>query len=670
MIIRLHLPSRQFRVDVGDEDTLENICFSKLNTTEFTASLTSNFSILLDKNVSINQQNIKNGTTIYIDYNELEARKSTEKEKEKSGKKEADFTIKRDRSVYCTHDKNAMCANCAPLDPFDPKYHAEKGIKYLSFGSYLEMLKKEKIIVEPVKFESTIRHTTTTSKSQSKDYNILNFSDNFGTNVDQNKNLNRIKCENDHPSNAVCSRCQQRAIALQPQIYRMIDHIEFDNKNIVDHFISFWRQSKRQRFGFLVGKEVDYDHIPLGKKVIVSWIYEPEQESFPDGFVVNNKELSMAFEHNKNISDIPDDKKFSQGGKKIGSLLGADKKNQQIANSEKSDNIDKKNKYEEVINNLSENESVCSTKSKKSRKKKNSSDFEGIRKIGEVNSKLTKNENVSSSSINSLKKKLIAAHEIFPWILEAFGLKIVGMIYTNLSEEERSYIVSSLEIDFITKMQLKLQHYLPQINDYFNSKFITTILVKEQGEIQLLEFQTTEQCMALIENEYIIPTEDPENLYVAKHAPEIFYRGKNEYDIVTKIKGDPYIPIDYFLVRLTHGYKENPLFKSSKYFDHKYNYKKMAKYFDDQYTLENFSNLNLIIRLKSEQSFSDQSLHMLVNAVKDNDQDLFNLFLECSGWLSLKKKIEKFSESEWSCTFCTFINSGKNVLCEMCEQPK
>jgi nuclear protein localization family protein 4 len=51
----------------------------------------------------------------------------------------------------------------------------------------------------------------------------------------------------------------------------------FENSQIVDKFLNFWRTSGLQRSGLLFGKYEAYEGVPLGIRAVVSAIYEPPQ---------------------------------------------------------------------------------------------------------------------------------------------------------------------------------------------------------------------------------------------------------------------------------------------------------------------------------------------------------------------------------------------------------
>ena len=61
------------------------------------------------------------------------------------------------------------------------------------------------------------------------------------------------------------------------QKYRHIDYVTFENGNIMDRFLNYWRNSGSQRMGFLIGRYEQHPDIPLGIRAVVSAIYEPPQ---------------------------------------------------------------------------------------------------------------------------------------------------------------------------------------------------------------------------------------------------------------------------------------------------------------------------------------------------------------------------------------------------------
>ncbi|THH04749.1 hypothetical protein EW145_g5290 [Phellinidium pouzarii] len=175
-----------------------------------------------------------------------------------------DGKIPRSRDTrFCKHGANAMCDYCMPLEPYDAAYHTEQAIKHLSYHAYLHKLQPSK----PASSSSTAALPPLESLS----YKV------------------KDPCPNGrHPlwPAGICSSCQPSAITLQPQPFRMVDHLELATHTIVDRFLDVWRRTGTQRFGWLIGRYEPYDKVPMGIKAVVEAIHEPPQEGELDGLTL------------------------------------------------------------------------------------------------------------------------------------------------------------------------------------------------------------------------------------------------------------------------------------------------------------------------------------------------------------------------------------------------
>jgi len=170
-------------------------------------------------------------------------------------------------NCQCGNKVNSQCVHCIPYDPFDEEYLKSQKIKFMSFHSYLRKLSAG---VSKGKF-TPLRNICC-------------------------KVVHTSRCSHQPYPAGICSMCQPSAVTLNRQPWRHVDSIVFENPNIVDRFLQFWRESGAQRGGWLYGRYEHAPDVPLGIKAVVAAIYEPKQEGSKDTLKILDDEREEVVE--------------------------------------------------------------------------------------------------------------------------------------------------------------------------------------------------------------------------------------------------------------------------------------------------------------------------------------------------------------------------------------
>lgn len=322
-------------------------------------------------------------------------------------------TAENKQNCSCRPGANTQCVHCIPYDPFDEELLKQKNIKFLSFHSYIRKLSG-------------------------------------GASKGKFTPLRNISCKvKPNCCTGLCSKCQPSAVTLNRQPWRHCDSITFENPQIVDRFLQFWRETGSQRGGWLYGRYELHPEVPLGIKAVVCAIYEPPQESSRDT-------LHLLEEPRQEV-------------------------------------------VQEVAANL------------------------GLTRLGWIFTDLVPLNSASQlvKTCRGPDTHFLSAQEI-----------ITAAAYQN-AHPNKSRLTEEGE---------------------YGSKFVTVVVTgNKEHEIHMEGYQVSNQCMALVRDEILVPTKDaPELGYVIestdeKYVPDVFFMEMDKYKNEIKKIGRP-LPVEYLLI--------------------------------------------------------------------------------------------------------------------------
>jgi len=182
------------------------------------------------------------------------------------------------------------------------------------------------------------------------------------------------------------------------------------------------------------------------------------------------------------------------------------------------------------------------------------------------------------SSRDHLKILPDPKEEIIEEIALNLGLRRVGWIFTDLvpmagvGGKVRSF--RGGETHFLSSQEIitaaSYQNNAPNTSKLteegvFGSKFVTVCVTgNKDNEIHMEGYQVSNQCMALVRDNILVPTKDaPELAYVIesseeKYVPDVFFMEMDKYKNEVKKIGRP-LPVEYLLLDVTVSAPIEPL---------------------------------------------------------------------------------------------------------------
>lgn len=301
------------------------------------------------------------------------------------------------------------------------------------------------------------------------------------------------------------------------------------------------------------------------------------------------------------------------------------------------------------------------------------------------------------------------------------GLRKVGWIFTDLELDTQNQVAykRSIHTHLLSAEECIMAADFQNCNPnpckltkkgYFGSKFVTVCVSgNESKQVDLQGYQVSNQCMALVRDDCLVPTLDaPELGYVRESTPEqlvpdVFYKTKNEYGIeVTKIARP--LPLEYLIIELTTSSPVQPKpylvggldpafpIENRESLGDIQDFTSFAKYLQHQTNfLCAMSDLHLLLFM-----YTSSVIHLrpyiplLCKAIQSGNKVLAEQWRQNDWWATVEELIKLHTvgaasthsagpvfprsvsqEGEmWACKICTLLNPAHLAECDACHLPR
>ncbi|XP_035864977.1 nuclear protein localization protein 4 homolog [Phyllostomus discolor] len=325
---------------------------------------------------------------------------------------------------------------------------------------------------------------------------------------------------------------------------------------------------------------------------------------------------------------------------------------------------------------------------------------------------------------NSLELLEDPRAEVVDEIAAKLGLRKVGWIFTDLvSEDTRkgtvrysrnkdTYFLSAEEC--ITAGDFQNKH--PNVcrlspDGHFGSKFVTAVATGgPDNQVHFEGYQVSNQCMALVRDECLLPCKDAPELGYAKessseqYVPDVFYKDIDKFGNEITQLARP-LPVEYLIIDITTTFPKDPVhtFSASQtpfpienrdVLGETQDFHSLATYLSQNTSsvfLDTVSDFHLLLFLVTNEVMPLQdSISLLLEAVRTRDEELAQTWKKSEQWATIEQLcstvgvqlpgLQEYgavggsphatAAAMWACEHCTFMNQPGTGHCEMCSLPR
>ncbi|KAL4658201.1 hypothetical protein GN956_G2963 [Arapaima gigas] len=301
-------------------------------------------------------------------------------------------------------------------------------------------------------------------------------------------------------------------------------------------------------------------------------------------------------------------------------------------------------------------------------------------------------------------------------IASRLGLCKVGWIFTDLlSEDTRkgtvrytrnkdSYFLSAEECIMAGDFQNRKPNPCRLSPDgHFGSKFVTAVATGgPDNQVHFEGYQVSNQCMALVRDECLLPCRDAPELGYAKestteqYVPDVFYKDKDKFGNDVTFLARP-LPVEYLIINITTTFPKDPVFtfastcrfpiENRDVLGETQDFHSLASYLSQNPSprfLNVVSDFHLLIFLVTNEVMPlRDSIGLLLDAVRTSNEDLAQTWRRSEQWATIEQlcgtvgghpsgmddygtmgdtSIPVSSSAMWSCPHCTFMNQPGTEL--------